>query len=255
MQLIDSHCHLDVSEFACDLPETLKRGREVGVIAFVVPAIVFASWPKLSELVHNHSELKPAYGLHPMFLAQHRDAHLAALPDWLQRLECVAVGECGLDFFVPDLDVNQQEAIFIEHIKLAKQFNKPLIIHARKATERVIQLLKQFGPVTGVIHSYSGSLEQARQLIGMGFLLGIAGPITYPRSNRIRALVKEISLEHLLLETDAPDQPLFGEQGRRNEPSFLPQIAQAIADAKNIPIQLVADQTTENALRLFGFRL
>ena len=148
-----------------------------------------------------------------------------------------------------------QETIFIEHIKLAKQFNKPLIIHARKATERVIQLLKQHGPVTGVIHSYSGSLEQARQLVAMGFYLGIAGPITYPRSNRIRAIVQDVPLESLLLETDAPDQPLFGEQGRRNEPCFLPRVAEAVAEAKQLAVEDVARQTSTNAMRLFGFWL
>ena len=252
MRLIDSHIHLDVAEFAADLPETLQRAMQNGVEYFVVPAIDFASWPSLSQLAELNPPIKPAYGLHPMFLAEHLPEHLEALPNWLQRPECVAVGECGLDFFVPNLDVNQQEAIFIEHIKLAKQFNKPLIIHARKSTERVLQLLKLHGSVTGVIHSYSGSVEQARQLISMGFLLGIAGPITYPRSNRIRALVQEIPLEFLLLETDSPDQPLFGEQGRRNEPSFLPRIAQAIAEAKNLPIELIASQTTQNALRLFN---
>lgn len=252
MRLIDSHCHLDVAEFAADLPETLQRAMQNGVEYFVVPAIDFASWPSLSQLAELNPPIKPAYGLHPMFLAEHLPKHLEALPNWLQRPECVAVGECGLDFFVPNLDVSQQEAIFIEHIKLAKQFNKPLIIHARKSTERVLQLLKLHGSVAGVIHSYSGSVEQARQLISMEFLLGIAGPITYPRSNRIRALVQEIPLEFLLLETDSPDQPLFGEQGRRNEPSFLPRIAQAIAEAKNLPIELIATQTTQNALRLFN---
>lgn len=254
MQLIDSHCHLDTLEFAHDLPETLNRAHDVGVVAFVVPAIDFASWPNLLVLAQNNPTIKPAFGLHPLFLNDHLQAHLAALPDWLQRSECVAVGECGLDFFVPNLDIPMQESIFIEHLKLAKQFEKPLIIHARKATERVIQLLKQYGTTKGVIHSYSGSLEQARQLIDLGFLLGIAGPITYPRSNRIRALVQKIPLEYLLLETDAPDQPLFGKQGRRNEPCFLPDIAQAIAEVKNMPVQRVAEQTTRNAQQLFGFQ-
>ena len=255
MQLIDSHCHLDVSDFSTDLTETLKRGQEAGVVAFVVPAIDFASWPQLNELASKHIEMKPAYGLHPMFLEHYEASQLEALPNWLAKLECVAVGECGLDFFIPDFDAELQELVFIAHIKLAKQFEKPLIIHARKATERVIQLLKQYGPTTGVIHSYSGSLEQAQQLIKMGFMLGIGGPITYPRSNRIRALVKEIPLEYLLLETDAPDQPLFGEQGRRNEPMHLPKIAQAIADVKNISIVAVAEQTTTNAMRLFSLSI
>jgi TatD DNase family protein len=189
MRLIDSHCHLDVAEFAEDLPEVLLRAAQLSVEAFVVPAIDFAAWPRLSQLAERHPQIKPAYGLHPIFLAQHHDSHLAALPDWLQRSECVAVGECGLDFFMPNLDVNQQEAIFIAHIKLAEQFNKPLIIHARKATERVIHLLKQFGPATGVIHSYSGSIEQARQLIELGFLLGIAGNSGIGAGNSTRVFI------------------------------------------------------------------
>ena len=254
MRLIDSHCHLDVAEFAADLPETLERGRKNGVAAYVVPAIDFASWPGLQALAMRYPEIKPAFGLHPMFLAEYQPVHLDALPGWLQKPECVAVGECGLDFFVPGLDAALQETVFIEHIRLAVRFAKPLIIHARQATERVIQLLKTHGPATGVIHSYSGSLEQARQLIAMGIYLGIAGPITYPRSNRIRALVKDVPLENLLLETDAPDQPLYGEQGRRNEPGLLPRIAQAIADVKGLPIEEVARQTTENAMRLFRFQ-
>ena len=180
------------------------------------------------------------------------DAHLAALPDWLSRPDCVAVGECGLDFFVPGLDVGRQQAIFIEHIRLSAALGKPLIIHARKATERVIQLLKQQGPATGVIHSYSGSLEQARILVDMGFMLGIGGPLTYPRSTRLRAIVQEIPLQYLLLETDSPDQPMHGEQGRRNEPEKLIRVAEAVAEAKSISVAEVADQTRRNAECLFG---
>ena len=252
MRLIDSHCHLDVAEFAADLPETLDRARATGVSGFIVPAIAAAGWAHLAELAERHPDLHPGYGLHPMFLAQHRNEHLGALPDWLSRPECVAVGECGLDFFVPGLDAASQEAVFIEHIKLAVRFDKPLIIHARKATEQVIRLLRQYGPATGVVHSYSGSLEQARQLVDIGFLLGIGGPLTYPRSTRLRAIVQEIPLEYLLLETDAPDQPMHGEQGRRNEPQKLVRVAAAIAEARAVSVTDVAAQTTRNAERLFG---
>jgi TatD DNase family protein len=252
MALIDSHCHLDLADFSADLPETLQRARHAGVSDFIVPAISAKGWPNLAALATAHAGFHPAYGLHPVFLAEHHESHLAALPDWLARPECVAVGECGLDFFESQLDVLQQERIFIAHIQLAKQFNKPLIIHARKATERVMQLLKQYGPVRGVIHSYSGSLEQARQLVAMDFMLGIGGALTYPRSTRLRALVQEIALSHLLLETDAPDQPMFGMQGQRNEPAQLALVAQALADARGIPISHVAEQTSANARRLFG---
>lgn len=253
MRLVDSHCHLDVAEFNDDLPQVLARGREAGIAAFVVPAIAYAGWPGLAALAAAEPAIKPAYGLHPMFLAEHTQGHLEALPVWLARPECVAVGECGLDFFVPGLDAAHQEYIFIEHIRQAKAVGKPLIIHARKATERVIQLLRQHGPATGVVHSYSGSLEQARQLADMGFLLGIGGPITYPRSSRLQTIVRELPLMHLLLETDAPDQPMCGEQGRRNEPAKLASVLQAVAELRGRPPADIAEATTANAERLFGF--
>jgi TatD DNase family protein len=187
-----------------------------------------------------------------MFLTDHTDADLDALPQWVSRSECVAVGECGLDFFVSDLNPIRQETIFNAHIRLASETGKPLIIHARRATERVIQLLRRHGPTHGVIHSYSGSLEQARLLIDMGFMLGIGGPITYPRSRRIREIVKECPLSHFLLETDAPDQPMSGEQGRRNEPAKLVRVAEAMAEIRGMPMADVAAQTRYNAERLFG---
>ena len=253
MRLVDSHCHLDVAEFAGDLPQTLVRGREAGISAFVVPAIAFAGWPGLAALAAAEPDVQPAYGLHPVFLAEHRDAHLDALSAWLARPECVAVGECGLDFFMPGLDAAHQEAVFVEHIRQAKAFGKPLIIHARKATERVIRLLRQHGPATGVVHSYSGSLEQARQLADMGFLFGIGGPITYPRSSRLQAIVRAMPLTRLLLETDAPDQPMCGEQGRRNEPAKLAKVLQALAELRGQDPADIAAATTANAERLFGF--
>jgi TatD DNase family protein len=252
MNLIDSHCHLDVTEFVDDLPQVLSRARQAGVSGFIVPAISALGWPHLADLATLHAGLHPAYGLHPMFLSDHTDADLDALPQWVSRPECVAVGECGLDFFIPDLDATRQEAIFIAHIRLAAETGKPLIIHARRATERVIQLLRCHGPTHGVIHSYSGSLEQARLLIDMGFMLGIGGPITYTRSRRIREIVKECPLSHLLLETDAPDQPMSGEQGRRNEPAKLVRVAEAMAEIRGIPMADVAAQTRCNAQRLFG---
>lgn len=252
MNLIDSHCHLDVADFNDDLQEVLLRAHQAGVSRFIVPAISAAGWPYLADLAAKHRGFHPAYGLHPMFLAEHTDAHLHALPDWLNRPECIAVGECGLDFFVPGLDAVRQEVIFVEHLRLASAHDKALIIHARKATERVIQLLRQHAPLRGVIHSYSGSLEQARQLTAMGFLLGIGGPITYPRSTRLRAIVQEIPLQFLLLETDAPDQPMAGELGQRNEPSKLVRVAQAVAEIRGVSVAEVAEQTALNAERLFG---
>lgn len=252
MMLIDSHCHLDLTDFANDLPETLARARQAGVHQFIVPAIVAARWPHLADLAARHPGIHPAYGLHPVFLAEHFPDHLDALPSWIKRPECVAIGECGLDFFLPQLDPARQEALFIAHITLATMTGKPLIIHARRATERVIHLLQHYGPARGVIHSYSGSLEQARKLVAMGFLLGIGGAITYPRSVRIRAIVQEIPLHSLLLETDAPDQATAGERGRRNEPEKLLRVAQAVAEARSIPVAEVAEKTYQNALRLFA---
>ncbi|RYE72569.1 MAG: TatD family deoxyribonuclease, partial [Oxalobacteraceae bacterium] len=222
--LVDSHCHLDAPEFDADRLEVVRRARAAGVTSQVLPAINAAGWPKLRDLCAADPGLFPAYGLHPMFLSDHRPAHLLTLGDWIARERPVAVGECGLDFFVDGLDAEEQRRYFDGQLALAHEYDLPVIVHARRAVDAVIASFRRFGQLRGVVHSFSGSPEQARQLWNLGFLLGIGGPATYERANRLRGLVSDMPLEFLLLETDSPDQPDAGIRGQRNEPARLASI-------------------------------
>ncbi len=187
-----------------------------------------------------------------MFLSAHWPQHLRLLSDWIASEKPVAVGECGLDFFVQGLDAEAQRLYFEEQLILARDFDLPVIVHARRAVDAVIAAFKRIGGLRGVVHSFSGSPEQARQLWRLDFLIGIGGPATYPRANRLRGLVATMPLEYLLLETDAPDQPDAQIRGRRNEPARLLQVCETIAKLRKEDAEAVAAATTRNAQRLFN---
>ncbi len=250
--LIDSHCHLDASEFDPDRDAVIARAQAAGVQAQVVPAVTAASWPKLRQVCQQAPGLYPAYGLHPMFLAEHRPEHLPQLRDWIERERPCAIGECGLDFFVGDLDMQAQQDYFLGQLQLAREFDLPVIVHARKAVDAVIAAIRRIGGLRGVVHSYSGSPEQAVQLHKQGFLLGLGGPLTHERAQRLHRLVRDMPLEQLLLETDAPDQPDAGIRGQRNEPARLAVIARHVAALRGIAVEAVAQATADNARRLFN---
>ena len=250
--LVDSHCHLDAPEFDRDRDAVIARARAAGVERQVVPAVDAAGWPKLRDLCAASRGLFPAYGLHPMYLAEHRPEHLRELRAWIERERPVAIGECGLDFFVEGLDAAQQDTYFERQLRLAREFDLPLIVHARRAVDAVIASVKRVGRLRGVVHSFSGSPEQARQLRQLGFLIGLGGPVTYERANRLRALARTMPLDYLLLETDAPDQPDAGIRGQRNEPARLPVVRDVIADLRGITADELAQATTRNAERLFA---
>lgn len=253
MHLIDSHCHLDAPEFDADRAAVLAQARAAGVVAQVIPAVTAASWSGLRELCARESDLFPAYGLHPMFLAEHRREHLDALKAWVQREQPVAVGEFGLDFFLESLDPAEQQHYFESQLAIAAEAGLPVILHARRAVEATLLALKRYrGRLRGVVHSYAGSEEQARQLFDLGFLLGIGGPVTYPRAQRLRALVATMPIEFLLLESDAPDQPLMPYRGQRNLPSRVGEVATCIAALRGDSAEAIAAATTGNALRLFA---
>lgn len=251
VQLVDSHCHLDAGEFDPDRAEVVARARQARVTDQVVPAIAAAGWPKLRETCLSAPGLHPAYGLHPMYLAEHRREHLPQLREWIEREKPRAIGECGLDFHVEGLDADEQRFYFRGQLELAAEYGLPVIVHARRAVEEVIASIKAVGRLRGVVHSFSGSPEQAAQLWKLGFLIGLGGPLTYPRANRLRRLVAGMPLEYLLLETDAPDQPDADIRGRRNEPARLRTILACVAELRGEPQDAIARQTTANAHRLF----
>jgi TatD DNase family protein len=252
MELVDSHCHLDVPEFDADRAAVVERARAAGVTRIVVPAIDAAAWPKLSRVCAADDGLHAAYGLHPLLLSDHRPQHLQELGDWIQRERPVAVGECGLDFLVEELDRDTQQRYFQAQLELAREFGLPLIVHARRAVEQVIHAIRAVGGLRGVVHSYAGSQEQARQLHELGFLIGLGGPVTYARAKRLRRVAAQVPLEQLLLETDAPDQPDCESRGTRNEPARLPRVLAEIARLRDMEPEALAEATTANARRLFA---
>lgn len=252
MRLIDSHCHLDAAEFDADRDAVIARAREAGVAHQIIPAVEAAGWSALRTLCRDQPDLHPAYGLHPMYLARHREEHLDELREWLANERPVAVGECGLDHFVGDLDPGIQRHYFEAQLRLAREFELPLIIHARRAVDEVIAAVRRVGGLRGVVHSFSGSPEQARQLWNAGFLIGLGGPVTYERAQRLRGLVAAMPLENLLLETDAPDQPDAAIRGQRNEPARVSFICRTIAQLRGEPEDDIAAVTRGNAARLFG---
>jgi TatD DNase family protein len=252
VQLIDSHSHLDVAAFDGDRDSVLARARAAGVGRQVVPAIALAGFEKLRELCRVEPGLYPAYGLHPMYVAEHRPGQLDELADWIERERPCAVGECGLDFHVEGLDPDDQRRCFGRQLGIAADFGLPVIVHARRALDEVIAALRAASVVGGVVHSFSGSLEQAGQLWKMGFCLGIGGPVTYERASRLRGIVASMPLEFLLLETDSPDQPLRGRQGTRNEPALLAEVCSCIAALRGVEPEAIAAATTANCERVFS---
>lgn len=251
--LTDSHVHLDAEEFDADRAAVIARAREAGVGTQVVPAVDAASWPRIEALCRAEAGLHPAYGLHPMYLARHRPEHLDELPRQLREGGAVAVGEIGLDFYVAELDPEIQRGYFHRQLALAKESGLPVILHARRAVEETIHALRRYGGLRGVVHSYAGSAEQAAQLWKLGFCVGIGGPVTYPRAHRLRETVARLPAEQLLLETDSPDQPGALHRGQRNEPAHLREVLACVAALRGESEQRVAERTTGNARRLFGF--
>ena len=252
LNLIDSHSHIDVSEFDVDRSDVLARAREAGVARQIVPAIALSGFDKLRALCRDERGLYPAYGLHPMYLEEHRPEHIDALRIWIERERPVAVGECGLDFFVEGLDAEAQRFYFRRQLELAREFELPVILHARRALDEVLATLRSVGKLRGVVHSFSGSEEQAKQLWKLGFCIGLGGPITYERARRLRGIVATMPLEFLTLETDSPDQPLHGHQGQRNEPALLKEVCECVAALRSVSAEEIATATTFNAERLFG---
>lgn len=250
--LVDSHCHLDAGEFDHDRMEVVARARAAGVRMQVLPATHADAWPLLRDAVACAPGLFAAYGLHPTFLEHHREPHLDRLREWIVRERPVAVGECGLDFFVEGLDGDRQAHWFEAQLRIARDVDLPVIIHARRAVDQVTAAIRRIGGLRGVVHSFSGSLQQAEKLRELGFMIGLGGPVTYERAHRLRRLAATLPLDHLLLETDAPDQPDSGIRGQRNEPARLAVVCETIAALRRVPAEDVAATTTANARRLFG---
>lgn len=258
MQLIDSHTHLDFPDFDADRLPLLARSRALGVEQMVVLGVEQNTWQRLWDLVQTDSQLYAALGLHPVYLDRHRPEHVTELGQWLNRLaghpQLCAVGEIGLDFFLPELDRDAQQQLFEAQLKLASDFQLPALLHVRRSHAQVIATLKRFRLQRGgIIHAFAGSREEAREYIKLGFKLGVGGAATWPQALRLRKVLTDLPLEALVLETDAPDMAPAMFPHQRNSPVHLPNICQALAEVLNISPEQLADVTTANACALFNW--
>jgi len=252
LKLIDSHVHLDDERLQPNQKEIVTAAREANVVAQIVPAIARRWWPRVKETCSQFKDVFACYGLHPCFMAEHQESDIAELKEWLAREQPVAVGECGLDYFIPEADKAQQKQVFAAQISLAKEFNLPLVIHARKAVDDAIHMIRTEQHHRGMVHGFSGSMQQASQLIDLGFYISLGGAVTYPRAKRLHRLAKELPLGALLLETDAPDQVNARRKGQLNQTAYLLDVWEFICQLRDEDPETIARQTTLNARELFG---
>ena len=248
--LIDSHCHIDFKEFDDDRALVLDRALAAGIKRIIVPAVAQDAWHRSIELCECNSQLELALGLHPIFIDQHQPQHLIELDNNIRKHRPCAVGEIGLDFYRKDLDRDKQIIFFTKQVIIAKRNELPLIIHNRNAHDDCIRILQEIGARGGIIHAFNGSIQQAKKYIELDFLLGFGGMLTFTRSRKLHGLAKQIPLECIALETDAPDMTVAQHKGERNSPEYLPYVQQALAALKSISVEDVAQRTSANVLRI-----
>ncbi len=257
---IDSHCHLDAPEFDADRPAVVQRARAAGVGQMVLPAVAVAQFDSVRALAHEHG-LAYALGIHPLWVDRAEDGDLERLQQALQTHKndphLVAVGEIGLDHFVPGLDRGRQERFYQAQLRLAGKAGLPVILHVRRSADALLKCLRRISVPGGIAHAFNGSRQQADQFAALGFKLGFGGTLSFERALQIRALAGELPDHVPVLETDAPDIPpqwlyrsaeerAAGAPQGRNEPAELPRIGALLADLRCRTLPEVAAQTTAN---------
>ncbi len=247
MQLVDTHCHLDVSAFDADREAVLSRAQQAGVGHIIVPGISTGNWQAVIGLCSIHPGLHAALGLHPVYWQQHRDEDIAALDKAVEDNRPVAIGEIGLDYYIKDVDRLRQVDILNAQLAIAEKYELPVILHVRKAHDAMLNCLKKYNLRGGIAHAFNGSLQQAESYIKLGFKFGFGGMLTYARSSKLRQLARDLPLETLVLETDAPDMTVASHHGERNSPEYLPECLDALAEVRNEDVGIIAEQTTRNA--------
>ncbi|MBX3657191.1 MAG: TatD family hydrolase [Ramlibacter sp.] len=260
---IDTHCHLDAAEFAADVAAVRARAAARGVTRCVLPAVSVANLDAVRTLAHQHGDAY-ALGIHPLCTPSATEADLAVLDAHLARHRddpnLVAVGEIGLDHFVPGLDRERQVFFYREQLKLARRHGLPVILHVRRSADGLLKHLREQQVLGGIAHAFNGSTQQAEAFIGLGFVLGFGGAVTFERALQLRRLAASLPLHALVLETDAPDIPphwLYataeqraqGLPQGRNEPGELPRIGEVVAGLRGLPVAELASATVLNACR------
>lgn len=253
--LIDTHAHLYSPKFASDRDDMIRRAIAAGVTHMFLPNIDSESIEAMLDLEAAFPEHCFAMmGLHPSHvLPDTYEKELALVESWLGKRSWAGIGETGIDLYWDKSTLAIQQIAFARQIEWAKELGKPIIIHSREANREALDLVKQGqdGRLRGIFHCFSGTLDEAKEMIDLGFMLGVGGTLTYPKTD-LPAILKQVPLEHIVLETDAPYLPPVPHRGKRNESAFIRHTADMLSEAKVLPPAEIARVTTANALRMFG---
>ncbi len=258
---LDTHCHLDADEFAADRDGVIERAALSGVSGVLIPAVRARDYMAVRGLAHHAANALPAtcytLGIHPIYTPEAKESDLATLResviDAMDDPRFVGIGEIGLDYFLPELDSHHQAFFFEAQLDLAKEFDLPVILHVRRSQDAILKALRSRKLTGGIAHAFNGSFQQAEQFIQHNFVMGFGGAMTFPRALQIRRLAKDLPLESLVLETDAPDIPpawLAHQEHHRNEPAELPQISSVLAEIRSSLITQTQSICSSNALRV-----
>ncbi|MBC7501252.1 MAG: TatD family hydrolase [Herminiimonas sp.] len=252
---IDTHCHLDAHEFGDQSPAIAARAAQQGVSWIVIPAVEQANFAVVASLASGQANCAYALGIHPICVPQADDSDLVALRVAVEKSmddpRFVAIGEIGLDFFLPGFSEpalrTKQEHFYAEQLKIARDFGLPALLHVRRSQDTVLKYLRRISLTGGIAHAFNGSFQQAEAFIGLGLKLGFGGAMTYTRALQIRRLAMQLPLAALVLETDSPDISPAWLHPARNTPEQLPRIGEALAELRGLPFAALAAATTENA--------
>ncbi|MGN6492062.1 MAG: TatD family hydrolase [Agriterribacter sp.] len=254
MEIVDTHCHLYSEDFERDRKAMIARAQDEGVARFYLPNIDSGSIKGMLQLENDYPGVCfSMMGIHPCYIKENYKEELQIVEEWLQKRNFAAVGEIGLDFYWDKTYTSQQYEAFHQQIVWAKQYKLPIVIHTRDAMQQSIDVVKEHAgkDLRGIFHCFGGSVNEASQIISMGFLLGIGGVLTYKKSG-LREVLKEIGLEYIVLETDAPYLTPVPFRGKRNESAYLKYIIETLAEIKNTSVEEVARITTANANLIFA---
>ncbi len=257
LPLTDTHCHLNLEAFADDLDSVILRSRQSGIQRLLIPGIDIATSQRALEIATQNSDVFTAVGIHPHNAKNWSDSSTETLREMAAHPKVVAIGEIGLDFYRDLSPRDQQIKAFKAQLDLAQELELPVVIHNREAIESILEISipwarnSSIHPHPGVMHAFSADARSAQKVIETGFLVGIAGPITYPNADDRRSITMELPIEYLLIETDSPYLTPHPDRGKRNEPAKVELIAQGLAEVLNLDLPTVAEYTTSNAARLF----
>lgn len=256
--LTDTHCHLSLDQFTGELKPILERARAAGVGRLLIPGIDLETSHRAVEIAEDLSGIYASVGVHPHEAASYSDAVREDLRLLAQSASVVAIGEIGLDYYRDLSPRDQQMEALVDQLRLAREMELPVIIHNREAHEELYPVLLEWaptvsGPNKGVLHAYSGSRSSAEAALKSGFFIGVGGPLTYPSAEELRQTIQNIPQDRLLLETDSPYLPPQPHRGQRNEPAYLPLVAEELGKLWSTDIEQVVANTSKNADDLFGW--